>query len=135
MRAVFPLLLLVLTLGCAGTPVTLHFSTAAGREVGGYVGRPTNLLTSVEVDPGFYGRGCVSVDVKQNGDVSVLIQQDGTTDWIIGRAAPGALREVAIALMGFVTKPVEILGELVGIEPTKPDAPSDIHGCGGMLED
>lgn len=122
--------LLVLSLGCASSKLTLGF----GLEEGTFGGKGYRL-NSITVEPGFYGRGCVDVLVERDGDVQITLQQDGTSDWIVGRAAPGALREVAIALMGFATKPFEIIGSLLGLSPAAPPGPSETHGCGGLFDD
>lgn len=67
--------------------------------------------------------------------VAITLQQDGTTDWIVGRAAPGAIREAITAGLAFVSAPVDLLKAAFGLKPVKPDAPSDTHGCEGLLED
>jgi hypothetical protein len=32
-----------------------------------------------------YGRGCVAVDINPDGSTSVVVAQDGTSDWSLGR--------------------------------------------------
>ena len=94
------------------------------------------MLRSVSIEPGFYGRGCFDVTVDRDGEVAITLQQDGTSDWLIGRALPGVAREAAIGLTGFVTKPADIIANLLGMAPVvATPAPSDTHGCGGLFED
>ena len=134
MRALLAGGIACLVAGCASSRLTLGFGLEAsngafGRTSSGYT------LNSVILEPGFYGRGCFDVLVERDGDVRVTLQQDGTTDWIVGRAIPAMGREITVAALGFASAPWEVVQALLGRPPQPPAPPSDVHGCEGVLED
>jgi len=96
-----PLLALLLALGCASFEVT----TAEG----------TVVKSSA------YGRGCVAVDTLPDGTASVIIAQDGTSDWSIGRML-GWIGELAAPIFGGSNRPA-------GME-----SPSLASGCAQIME-
>jgi hypothetical protein len=72
-----------------------------------------------------YGRSCVAVDYKVHGDMSFIVDQDGTSDWVLGR------------LFGW-------LGDVAGGTPFGGSQqrsssgmadPSAIQGCGFLFVD
>lgn len=134
LREILPTLALLglalLGLDCASGPVELHFVP-----IEGMVGEKVRL-DSVVVDPSFYSRGCLAVDIQGGGEnVSITIQQDGTSDWIVGRAAPGIARDAVVAALAFLNAPFDIVKGLLEIPPTQLPEPSEIHGCGGLFEE
>jgi hypothetical protein len=96
-------LLLLLCVGCASFEV----STPDG----------TTVSSSA------YGRGCVAVDSLPDGTISVIVAQDGTSDWSLGRM---------FAWIGELASPVFGGGQGDG---NGMDGPSPVHGCSQILED
>ena len=126
-----PLLFLLLG-GCATGYVTFEFTPVDG----GVIGSDEVRLTKMTIDPKLYARGCVAVDV--NGDhVRFALQQDGTSDWIVGRAAPAMVRDAVVgavtASIGFVSAPWEILKSLAGVPAPRVAEPSEVHGCDDLF--
>ena len=126
--AAFALVVLALA-GCASSRIELDFARGepekAGVLRGGEAAR--HVLEHVEIDPGFYGRGCFDVRIEANGDVWITLQADATSDWIIGRSLP----QLAAAALGALVSPIDIIKDLLGIKPTPPN---EVHGCGGIFE-
>jgi hypothetical protein len=126
------LLLVLLGVGCTGAPVKVWFEPTSG----GLLGAGGARVQYMEVDPSLYGRGCVAVEVTEGGQtIHVTVQQDGTTDWIVGRALPSAVREGVTAAMAFLNGPFDVIKAALGREPAPPPPPSEIHGCGGLFDD
>lgn len=119
---------LALSLGCASGQIVFEFEPVQGNILTGDKVR----LTKMTVDPRFYSRGCVALEVEGD-EVRFAIQQDGTSDWVIGRAIPAMGREVALGLTAFAKAPIDLIQGLLGQTPSKPEPPSDVHGCGGLF--
>ena len=124
------LALALAALGCASSRVELTFARGEPGEGGvlrgGEAARP--VLERVEIDPGFYGRGCFDVKIEAGGNVWITLQADATSDWVVGRSLP----QLAAAALGALVAPIDIIKGLLGIESTPP---SEVHGCGGIFED
>jgi hypothetical protein len=134
MSRVYGLLAAFLLAGCGHTTVRLDFglessSGTFGGTSSGYT------LNAVTIEPGFYGRGCFDMEVERDGDVRITLQQDGTSDWIIGRAIPAMGREITVAALSFASAPWDLLRTALGLPTPRPEPPSEIHGCQGVLED
>lgn len=108
--------------GCATQPLVIeHYKDG-------------QLLRKVELDPHFYSRGCASYKVTPAGTVELVVQQDGTSDWIGVRVLPSIAADVVTAALAAVNAPFDIIKALVGVpRPALPE-PSAIHGCEGLFD-
>ena len=101
---------LFLSLGCASFEVVY--------QPDGPEGSTTVVKSSA------YGRGCVAVDASVDGTVSVVVAQDGTSDWSISR------------MFAFIA---EIVGQmpLIGANtnPDEMEEPDAAQGCSGIFEE
>jgi len=68
-----------------------------------------------------YGRGCVAVDTRLDGTISVIVAQDGTSDWSVSRAL-AFIADLASSVFGGGDAADGMRGP--GIE----------NGCGQILE-
>lgn len=78
----------------------------------------------VAIEQTFYGRGSLAFEVDKEGDPHLVVCQDGTSDWILGR-----LFVVLGNLASKMLAPVPILGEAV-----KMQAPSDVQACSALYD-
>lgn len=93
-------------IGCATSEVTVY--------------RPGEATPAARIAQNFAGRGCLAVDTSPDS-TSVLIQQDGTSDWSLSRLF-AMLGDVAGGVFGGARDPQGMTG------------PSDAVGCRGVLE-
>jgi hypothetical protein len=78
-------------------------------------------------------RGCIGLDVSPEGAVSLILQQDGTSDWASIRALAAIVPETVAVAMVPVSAPIQALLQGLGDRPEM--APPDpTHGCAGILE-
>ena len=116
MRTTFGLLILLLLISCRTEIVSLRFD---GNE---------NLIGQVTFSSPNYSRGCLDVIIKPDGEIWATYQNDASTDWILGRTLQVIGPDIARIFFSPITIP---LNAIMG---TKPEPPSEIHGCGGMFE-
>lgn len=114
MRHAIPILLLTLALGCAGGSITL---TPNGKD------QPV-----VTLDPSLYGRGCLWATVEFDPDtgafsVDMVVAQDGTSDWSVGRE---------LSFVADVVSAAPIVGGERRMDQSR--EPSAIDGCGQLVE-
>ena len=64
-------LLLVWLAGCGTSSITVY--------------RPGTSTPAASVEQHFAGRGCIAVDTAADGTTSVIVAQDGTSDWSVSR--------------------------------------------------
>ena len=103
MSRIFAVVLLVFSLGCAGGEIAFQPD-------------PDNPPILV-LKPGFFGRGCLFVDYTDDAGVaiSIVVAQDGTSDWSAFRLLD-SLKDT--------------VGSVFGAAPGDGmDAPSGAQGC------
>ena len=122
-KIIFSLLAMFLAAGCQSAPVSVKHNPNPA---------PGEPSLHVTVDPQQYARGCSSVTITTAGDVEILMQQDGTSDWLGLRILPAIGAEAAGAVMAVVGAPFELIAQAFDLVPEVP-APSAIHGCDGMF--
>lgn len=83
-----------------------------------------------------YGRGCIDMIQYGDGKYWITTQQDGESNWIIGRVAAPVVHELVGIAALVVGSPAEIFRALLGM-PSPPPAPgpSNMHGCSSVLGD
>lgn len=109
--------------GCMSSPTLIQINDAEG-----------GLIRQIKLTPDLYGRGCLAFTVSPDGEVEMLAQQDGTTDWIGIRILPAIGAEAVTAALAIVSAPFELIQMALGSVPEVPD-PSAIHGCDGIFEE
>jgi len=82
---------------------------------------PYPEAATILVKSHMYGRGCIAMDLALDGTVSIVVAQDGSTDWIIGRAL-GWIAELAAPIFGGRNDPDQMKGT------------STVQGCDGLFE-
>lgn len=129
--ALFLAVMFSLLTGCAGSGVVrLHFEPTDG----GLVGEDPVRLSSIEMDPELYGRGCIAMEVSDDGGtVKLAIQQDGTSDWAGIRAVYGMAPEIVEAAVQVVSGPMDIFKGVLGLEQRDMQEPSPQRGCAGLF--
>ena len=106
MRAAIPLLLL--SLGCGTSTITVY--------------RKGETTPAAVVEQSFSGRGCIAVDTTPAGKSSVIVNQDGTSDWSATRL---------LAFLGDMASAVFGGGDGDG----SMQGPSPYSGCSSIFED
>lgn len=133
MRGAALALLALLLSACATGDVTFEFTPVEGRKVGGVYEAPETVrLSKMTVAPRWYSRGCVALEVEGE-HVRFAIQQDGTSDWVIGRSAPTVVQGIVTSALAFANAPAKVLMHLVGVPSEETAPPSEVHGCGGLF--
>lgn len=123
-------LLAGISLACATTPIVVDFEKTVG-----VLGGSAMELERVSISPRLYARGCVDVVIEPSGKVLVTVQQDGTSDWILGRITPRVISDSVAVVMAAVQAPLDALMAAFGIEKPPVPPPSDVHGCGDLFEE
>jgi hypothetical protein len=98
-------LTILLTLGCAQS--SIEFPNANGE--------------MVNIKHNLGGRGCIAITTEK-GEVSAVVQQDGSSDWSGIRVIPSLARAAVAVFTGRVGEDDPYTG------------PSDIQGCAGLFE-
>lgn len=88
---------------------------------------------TVTLDATQSGRSCQLLEITRDGDVSFWQEQDGTSDWIIGRVVHATLPETIGVIMGALTAPFDLVLDLVQGRP-EIRGPSPVPACLGLLE-
>ena len=99
------ILMAVLTVGCAGSKIKMIDSS----------GNPVSIKHNLG------GRGCIAINTE-DGEIGVVLQQDGSSDWSGIRVIP-SLARAALAVF---------FGRIGEADPNT--GPSDIQGCAGLFE-
>lgn len=105
--AVAGTLALAVLVGCGGSTITMLDAT----------GDPVTIEQSMG------GRGCIAVDIGADKSVSVVLQQDASSDWAGIRVLPTIVKT---ALTTF-------FGNRDTSDGTGFSGPSDINGCQGIF--
>ena len=78
----------------------------------------------VTVEVKMAGRSCIAAEVDPStGKVNIITQQDGTSDWIVGRILPAL---GSMALMAYSSIP--LIGDAIEMP-----GPDDVAGCQGFF--
>lgn len=116
--------------GCASAKVKITYAEGKGA-----FGGAAPVVQSVTVEPhDLYGRSCFTVNVDTDGSVGVTVAMDGTSDWAGVRALPLIVPQIVSAVMAVVGAPLDLIGELLGVEREAPPAPSPLSACSAILE-
>lgn len=128
---IFVMTMALLMQGCAGSgPVRINFVPVDG----GLIGGDSVRVSSIEVDPQVYGRGCVALEVDKNGGrLRLAVQQDGTSDWAGVRAAYATAPEIVGAVMQVLSGPFDIIKGVLGFPQKDLPEPSKAKGCAGLF--
>ena len=100
-------------------PLTLTF--ACGKSL---ITIPNEDGQLVTINQSMGGRGCIAVDRSPDGSLSIIVQQDASSDWAGIRALPAMVK---VALTTF-------FGNRDTSGETGFTGPSDIQGCAGVFE-
>lgn len=102
-----------------GTALSVILSGCASSTIEIFV--PGTEIREAKVTQSFLGRGCVAVDRSVAGKISVIVQQDGSSDWSASR------------LLGWLG---DIAGNVFGGESRskRMEAPDAAQGCAGVFE-
>ena len=129
-------LVALLAIGCASSTVVITYTPGipgeGGLVTGGEAARAQ--LSTVTIEPRAYGRQCFDATIKPNGDVDVTYAVDASSDYAGVRMLPSIIPEVVSAVLAVVGAPIDLIGQLLGVERPEMPAPSALSACSALFE-
>jgi len=126
------LMILLLLLGCADMSTQgANERPILERTILDTEGNPVGEV-SVSLAAELVSRGCIALDISTEGQVSFILQQDGSGDWSTVRGIVSIVPETVAVVMNPISTPIAALVEALSGRPTI-QPPSEIHGCEGLF--